>query len=121
MSLMLPHPTRAILVFGSTRQSLSDQVSITLADRFHHIGGTVIEFHDQPLGRSSASRHHARNIHHALAECRHRRFDLTWPILDVQERRARTKATDHPRGILSGRLHPIYIDFEKYVGVKVFE
>src|SRR5215213_1781897 len=55
--LIWPQPTMAILVFVSTRQSLSDQILVTLADRFHNVGVTAIEFHHQPFGRCGASCH----------------------------------------------------------------
>src|SRR5690349_17341326 len=121
MSLMLPHPTMAILVLVSTPQSLFDQISITLADGFQYIGGTLIELHHQPLGRSGARRDHAGDIDHALTQRRHRRLELAGTILDVQKRRPRAHATDALHRVLSGRLHPIDIDFKEYIGIKVLE
>src|SRR5690349_7029496 len=109
MSLMLPQPTMAILVFVSTPQSLFDQVLITLADGFQDIGGTLIELHHQPLGRSGASRDHPGDIDYALAQRRHRRLELTGTILDVQKRRPRAQATDDLLRILTDGLHPIDI------------
>src|SRR5688572_2061937 len=111
----------AILGFGSTRQSLFDQVSITLADGFHHIGRAMIEFHNQPLGRSGARRYDAGNIDHALAQGRHRCLDLTWSILDMQQWGTWTKATHHVYRILPSCLYPVHVDFEEYIGIKVFE
>src|SRR5579859_7872937 len=102
------------LTFVSTSQSFRDHILITLPDNVKHIGGGVVQFHDQPFGAASGGTDDGGNIECAAAhsDLRHTAFGRT--IFDVQQGCALTDLSNHLHRVSATGFDPVGVEFEQH-------